>query len=239
MGASGTGGVDDVAFEGAGEGVAHVDHCAVDGVAVDVCGYDGGEFLPEGVGAVFGCVEGAVVHPDGVVGNVVECRMGVELEVGDVAPCWLSVVGWPVGECAGYVAWLAVGGGGGAVWCCGWLGGRGEAAPVVVGGGGEIVEFVAVDVVVDAAEGVVVEVWRAESVCFGVGAFDPVKPVGVVGAPFAVGGGGAEDEFDDDAHAGDVGGFYKGLKEFFGADGGEYGFTEHGVELVVAADAVG
>ena len=43
-------------------------------------------------------VQGTVVHPDGVVGNVVECFMVVHFQVGDITPCRLTVVRWPVGE---------------------------------------------------------------------------------------------------------------------------------------------
>jgi hypothetical protein len=234
--------------------VAHVDHHAVDAVVRLVVGDDLGDLVPQRLHDVLGARELGGIHADGVVADVVEIGVVVEPQVGDVGPRRLLGVRAPVAEGAGDadgdgLAVAGIGGGAApaAVFHADGVGrGRGgEHVAVDLVRREQLVEAAVADGVVDVLEFVGGEDRRAVGV-FGflavlavgdVGA-DPVEPLGVLLGPGGVLGGGAEDEFDDDADAEVVRGFDEGGEFGFRVEA-EGGFGEMLVERVGIADGEG
>jgi hypothetical protein len=97
----GAGGLHDAPLQVGRERVPHIYHRPVYAELPDVVRENLHNPPPEGLHRVLRSGQSGVVHPDRVVGDVVEVRVVVEAQVGDVGPGRLGVIRRPVGEGAG------------------------------------------------------------------------------------------------------------------------------------------
>ena len=81
--------------------MTHIDHDAVDPELTLIVRDDPDDTVPERTVDMFRRGQARVVHPDGVVADVVEVRVRVHPEIRDITPRWLVVVRRPIGEGAG------------------------------------------------------------------------------------------------------------------------------------------
>ncbi len=84
----------------------HVYHDAVDAEELLVVRDNVAYLVPEGPVGFFFQGQCGIVHPDGIIGNIVEARpllifVPVEAQVSDISPGGLGVIGRPIGKCAG------------------------------------------------------------------------------------------------------------------------------------------
>ena len=90
--------VDDPPLELGGQRVPHVDHRPVDSVLARVVRQNPRDTIPQRGDGSLRLGEPRVVHAHGVVRDVVEVRVVVQPQVGDIRPRGLRVVRRPVGE---------------------------------------------------------------------------------------------------------------------------------------------